>query len=868
MGSNSGLRDGDFDRLSVAVDLAVGSERNFGTNGQVLTSAGEGEQLFWGTNSATLPQGLVAGSNITFNPAGTFNGSVETTISATDTNTEYTEGNGIQISGSNIIQTRTDNDTIIDTYGTGGGANNKLHVEKVPNTLTITDSDGTSVVFDGSSTQSITINDNNTEYTGTAPIVVNNTTDDISLSIDSATLEVNGSNNLAVKKVPHTLTITDSDGTSVVFDGDADKSITINDNDTTYQADLGVEIDTTTSPDTIKAKVDSSSQPTLRNDLNSDELAVLRVPNNLSVNLGLEFQTGTSFDGSALRTIVAKVDDTTPASQTITNSAGTGFDELKVLRVPQKLTIVEPDGTSFTYDGSVKKTLTLTDDGITTLNAGSGITITDVSATEKTITADIDNDTLGFTSTIPKEIEVVKLPHTLTITDSAGTSVVFDGDTDKSITINDNNTEYTGTAPIVVNNTTDDISLSIDSATLEVNGSNNLAVKKVPNQLVAGSGITMTGNYDGSAEITISSADATTTETIVVQVNPTTDTSYAVYRKQLTDARSLTEQFYPIDTNFHYEFTDNPVARYYKVDIQLHLTNGAIALPVLSTEPVFLRLDKDSNGDDAWGIPQVIDYAFRNGTTIHIKQASFIVDFGSNYATLTAPELPDIHPSMIQQSATAVSPSAGRRATNENALVLYGGVIAPQGLMMVLTPMGDDITTTTTGNPYSITGSDGINYDSKNVYQNPYISIATRVQEETKLFSAGTSYVEYSSNFRVSFVATSSNILVEFRAIVRADNRLFYGGLYDYNASSWITNTRTRFNYNDESDQDFTIITWIMKGLTKGNTYYISPYFRSNTSLVYIYAGHNNSIDGYAPAIMRIMDGGNDVSYVEPADDY
>ena len=49
MGSNSGLRDGDFDRLSIAVDLAVGDERNFGENGQVLTSGGSGSAVSWTT---------------------------------------------------------------------------------------------------------------------------------------------------------------------------------------------------------------------------------------------------------------------------------------------------------------------------------------------------------------------------------------------------------------------------------------------------------------------------------------------------------------------------------------------------------------------------------------------------------------------------------------------------------------------------------------------------------------------------------------------------------------------------------------------------------------------------------------------------
>ena len=102
--------------------------------------------------------------------------------------------------------------------------------------------------------------------------------------------------------------------------------------------------------------------------------------------------------------------------------------------------------------------------------------------------------------------------------------------------------------------------------------------------------------------------------------------------------------------------------------------------------------------------------------------------------------------------------------------------------------------------------------------------------------------------------------MVEFRAIVRADNKVFYGGLYDYNAGVYNTDTRNRFNYNDETDQDHTVLSWWMRNLTPGNTYYISPYFRGSASSVYIYAGHSGATDGFAPAIMRIIDGGNNVS--------
>jgi len=109
---------------------------------------------------------LTKGTNIIFSEGTTYDGSSAITISSIDTNTEYTAGNGIQISGANVIQTRTDNQTIRDSGG--GGGNNKLEVIKVPNDLTA----GTNITFSSGSTYNgstaITINstDTNTEYTG------------------------------------------------------------------------------------------------------------------------------------------------------------------------------------------------------------------------------------------------------------------------------------------------------------------------------------------------------------------------------------------------------------------------------------------------------------------------------------------------------------------------------------------------------------------------------------------------------------------------------------------------------------------------------------------------------------------------------
>ena len=79
---------------------------------------------------------LLLATDGTGSRTGTFDGSSAITIDNRDTDTTYTAGNGIQISGSNQIQTRTDNQTIRDSGGGGGGggSGNKLEVIKVPET--------------------------------------------------------------------------------------------------------------------------------------------------------------------------------------------------------------------------------------------------------------------------------------------------------------------------------------------------------------------------------------------------------------------------------------------------------------------------------------------------------------------------------------------------------------------------------------------------------------------------------------------------------------------------------------------------------------------------------------------------------------
>jgi len=140
--------------------------------------------------------------------------------------------------------------------------------------------------------------------------------------------------------------------------------------------------------------------------------------------------------------------------------------------------------------------------------------------------------------------------------------------------------------------------------------------------------------------------------------------------------------------------------------------------------------------------------------------------------------------------------------------------------------------------------------------------LATKIQQTYLRRDISTTYIEYSSNFRTSFVAQSASVMVEFYAVIAAySSKLFYGALYDYINSQFFatSQTRHRFKFDNGLDQDPTSCMWYLTGLTAGTTYYISPYFKSSKATSYIYAGNSGAADSFAPAIMRIYDGGNNV---------
>lgn len=254
MATLSGLQSGFFTDIDVVDVITING--NAGTANQVLTSdgtntsyqdptlpavsslltAGTGIDITNTGNPETISTNLkqlvldgtaVSGAPQTFNPNA--NGGSQT-ITINDTDTTYTAGNGIQISGSNQIQTKTDNTTIRDS---GGGSGNNLEVIKVPETLTFTGYDtGT---FDGSSALSINLVDTDTQLNLTEGngITITNTgglNRTITLNADGTTLSNNvGSGQAGVLKVPNSLTagtnLSYSSGTT--FDGSSARTINL-----------------------------------------------------------------------------------------------------------------------------------------------------------------------------------------------------------------------------------------------------------------------------------------------------------------------------------------------------------------------------------------------------------------------------------------------------------------------------------------------------------------------------------------------------------------------------------------------------------------------------------------------------------------
>ena len=186
MASITGMKTGSFTDINLQGPLRVGDTLNPGAVGQVLISNGENEATEWGTNSAVVPNALTAGTNITYTSgSATWDGAIADTINATDTDTTYSAGNGIDLTGT-TFSTDNDGTTINNTGGTG----TQNQVLKVPNALTagtgiqLVGGSGPVASYSGDDATTINSTITDTTYQGGDNITIDTTTNPDTIDLD------------------------------------------------------------------------------------------------------------------------------------------------------------------------------------------------------------------------------------------------------------------------------------------------------------------------------------------------------------------------------------------------------------------------------------------------------------------------------------------------------------------------------------------------------------------------------------------------------------------------------------------------------------------------------------------------------------
>jgi len=140
MGSITGLKKGSFTSIDNSGEFRLDTNLDSGTVGEVIVSGGPNQPATWGPNGVAVPNALTAGTNITYTSgAASWDGAIADTINATDTDTTYTAGLGMDLIGTTFS---TDNDGITIN---NSGAGNTNQVLKVPSDLTIN-----GIVYNGS----------------------------------------------------------------------------------------------------------------------------------------------------------------------------------------------------------------------------------------------------------------------------------------------------------------------------------------------------------------------------------------------------------------------------------------------------------------------------------------------------------------------------------------------------------------------------------------------------------------------------------------------------------------------------------------------------------------------------------------------
>ena len=282
MASINGLRQISTTSIQNAGQIYLGNSLDSGTPGQVIISNGPQQAVSWGSNSATLPGALTAGTNLSLASGNaSFDGTIADTLNATALT--ITGGKGISVVAGTEILTDNDNTTINNSGGTG----NQNQVLKVPNALVkgtnITFSSGTT--YDGSSAITIGATNTDTTYQGSSTI-----------NIDTSTTP----DTINALKVPNTLTastniiFTNTDDGSLETSYDGSQPITIRATDTNTQYTAGTNLNLSITTFNLDTSITGQTGITFLNNGTSTNLTGSNYPNTPTIATNLDLSSATN----------------------------------------------------------------------------------------------------------------------------------------------------------------------------------------------------------------------------------------------------------------------------------------------------------------------------------------------------------------------------------------------------------------------------------------------------------------------------------------------------------------------------------------------------------------------------------------------
>ena len=132
-----------------------------------------------------------------------------------------------------------------------------------------------------------------------------------------------------------------------------------------------------------------------------------------------------------------------------------------------------------------------------------------------------------------------------------------------------------------------------------------------------------------------------------------------------------------------------------------------------------------------------------------------------------------------------------------------------------------------------------------------------------------TSFVQlFSGGLSSAFVAAGVAVEVELKIMHYggSSNRWLYLGLLDgAGTTEWTqsmgsgggygtgsANTERLVHYRDETDGQYQTMSWVLTGLTPGNTYTINPSVKTNTTSNYVYAGGRAPSTAFPACVLKV----------------